>query len=117
MHKSKAIELLGGTIAAAAEAVGCSYQAVNQWPDELPARIADRVLAAQARKHLPPELIGATPAETPAGQEATPARFVRANGEVVPDERVASIPVIEVGGLTVEERRGTDKAADASGSK
>ncbi len=55
MHKSKAIELLGGTIAAAAEAVGVSYQAVNQWPDELPARIADRVLAAVARERFPDE--------------------------------------------------------------
>ena len=59
MQKSKAIELLGGSIAAAAQAVGVSYQAVDKWPDELPDRIADRVLAVQARRHLPPELIGA----------------------------------------------------------
>lgn len=58
MHKSKAIELLGGSIATAAEAIGISYQAVNQWPDELPDRIADRVLAVIARRHLAPELIG-----------------------------------------------------------
>lgn len=58
MLKTKAIELLGGSIAAAADAVGVSYQAVNQWPDELPARIADRVLAVLARRHLPKELIG-----------------------------------------------------------
>jgi hypothetical protein len=57
MLKTKAIELLGGTTAA--EAIGISYQAVDKWPDELPTRIADRVLAVQARKHLPPELIGA----------------------------------------------------------
>lgn len=63
MHKSKAIELLGGSIATAAEAVGISYQAVNQWPDDLPDRISDRVLAVIARKHLPSELIGA--ADTP----------------------------------------------------
>lgn len=59
MLKSKAIELLGGTPKAAADAVGVSPSAVSQWPDELPIRIADRVLAALARKHLPPELIGA----------------------------------------------------------
>lgn len=59
MDKAKAISLLGGTISAAAEAIGVSYQAVDKWPDPLPRRIADRVLAAQARKHLPPELIGA----------------------------------------------------------
>lgn len=58
MHKSKAIELLGGSVAAAANAIGVTYQAVDKWPEILPDRIADRVLAAQARKHLPPELIG-----------------------------------------------------------
>lgn len=58
MEKQKALQLLGGTIATAAEAIGISYQAVDKWPDVLPARIADRVLAAQARKHLPPELLG-----------------------------------------------------------
>ena len=50
MFKTKAIELLGGSITAAAEAIGISYQAVNQWPDVLPDRIADRVQAALARK-------------------------------------------------------------------
>lgn len=57
MLKTKAIDLLGGTIATTAHAIGISYQAVAQWPDELPPRIADRVLASMARKHLP-ELIG-----------------------------------------------------------
>lgn len=65
MHKSKALELLGGTIATAAEAVGISYQAVNQWPDELPPRIEDRVLAAYARKHFPKELHGTDGIATP----------------------------------------------------
>jgi hypothetical protein len=59
MQKSKAIELLGGSIAAAASAIGVSYQAVDKWPEVLPDRIADRVLAVQARRHLPAELIGA----------------------------------------------------------
>lgn len=58
MQKSKAIELLGGTVAAAASAIGVSYQAVDKWPDILPDRISDRVLAVQARRHLSPELIG-----------------------------------------------------------
>ena len=49
MQKSKAIELLGGNTTAAAKAIGISYQAVNQWPDILPPRIADRVAAALAR--------------------------------------------------------------------
>ena len=46
MLKSQAIELLGGTTATAAEAIGVTYQAVDKWPDELPPRIADRVQAA-----------------------------------------------------------------------
>lgn len=59
MLKSKAIELLGGTVSAAAKRIGVSYHAVDKWPDELPPRIADRVVAAIARQHLKPELIGA----------------------------------------------------------
>lgn len=58
MLKTKAIELLGGSVTAAAEAVGVSYQAVDKWPDELPPRIEDRVLAAIARKHLSPSVLG-----------------------------------------------------------
>lgn len=58
MEKAHAIRLLGGKITAAAHAVGVTPSAVTQWPDDLPPRIADRVLAALARKHLPPELIG-----------------------------------------------------------
>lgn len=46
MHKSEAIELLGGSVSAAADAVGVSYQAIGKWPEVLPARIADRVQAA-----------------------------------------------------------------------
>ena len=46
MLKTKAIELLGGSIPAAAAAVGVTYQAVDKWPDMLPQRIADRVQAA-----------------------------------------------------------------------
>ena len=61
MNKAQAIDLLGGTVAAAAEAIGVTYQAVYKWPDVLPAAIEDRVLAALARKHLPPELIGSQP--------------------------------------------------------
>lgn len=68
MLKTKAIELLGGSITAAADAIGVTYQAVDKWPDELPARLVDRVQAALARKHLPPELIGieGAPAVEPA---------------------------------------------------
>lgn len=61
MLKTRAIELLGGSVTAAAKAVGVSPSAVTQWPDVLPDRIADRVLAALARQRLP-ELLAA-PAE------------------------------------------------------
>lgn len=53
MLKTKAIELLGGSTAAAANAIGISYQAVNKWPDELPPRIADRVYAVWGKKNMP----------------------------------------------------------------
>jgi len=58
MDKSKAIQLLGGTTAAAAQEIGVSYQAVDKWPSVLPRRIEDRVLNALARKKMP-ELCGA----------------------------------------------------------
>lgn len=51
MRKSEAIELLGGSIASAATAIGITYQAVDKWPDELPPRIADRVYAALWKQH------------------------------------------------------------------
>jgi len=55
MNKSDAIQILGGSISTAAKTVGTSYQAVSKWPDVLPRRIEDRVIAAIARKWLPPE--------------------------------------------------------------
>lgn len=63
MMKRDAIELLGGTPAAAAEAVHVTVQAVNQWPEILPPRIADRVQAAmwraaQATTALDPDKFG-----------------------------------------------------------
>lgn len=63
MRKTTAIALLGGTVAAAAKEVGVSASAVSQWPDELPRRIEDRVLASLARKHLPPELLNGAAAQ------------------------------------------------------
>ena len=46
MKKSDAIALLGGTVSAAAEAIGVTPAAISQWPDELPGRLADRIQAA-----------------------------------------------------------------------
>lgn len=51
MEKSKAIQLLGGTTESAARAIGISYQAISKWPELLPPRIADRVIAAYVRKN------------------------------------------------------------------
>jgi len=50
MQKAEAIHLLGGTVKAAAEAIGISTAAVSQWPDPLPATIRDRVQAALYRR-------------------------------------------------------------------
>ena len=50
MDKKDAIALLGGTVAAAAAAIGVSHQAIARWPERLPARIADRVQAAMFRR-------------------------------------------------------------------
>lgn len=47
--KQLALALLGGNYAEAARRIGCSRQAVEQWPDPLPDRIGDRVMAACVR--------------------------------------------------------------------
>lgn len=60
MKKSEATRLLGGSTAAAAQAMAITPQAYYQWPEELPPRLQDRVVAAIARKHLPAELFGET---------------------------------------------------------
>jgi hypothetical protein len=65
MLKTKAIELLGGTVKDAAHEIGISYQAVHKWPDVLPKPIADRVVAAVARRLLPPEALGGEAAKVP----------------------------------------------------
>lgn len=52
MKKALALRVLGdGSVSAAAEKLGVTYQAVDKWPEDLPARIADRVVAAAAREH------------------------------------------------------------------
>lgn len=56
MKKSDALKLLGGPEGlqkTLAEAVGVSESAVSQWPEQLPPRIADRVIAAAARRGIP----------------------------------------------------------------
>lgn len=41
--------MLGGSVKSAAQAIGCTVQAVHKWPEILSPRIADRVIAAQTR--------------------------------------------------------------------
>ena len=53
MNKRKAVELFT-TQKALADAVGIEKQSVSDWPDELPPRIADRVIAACWRKGIDP---------------------------------------------------------------
>lgn len=55
MRKDTAITEMGGSVPAAAKALDVSPQAIRKWPDDLPDRIADRVLAAIARRELPAE--------------------------------------------------------------
>lgn len=66
MNKQDAIEKLGGSISAAARAIGCTYQAVDKWPDQLPPRIADRVQAALWRKAQADQQEAKAPANTEA---------------------------------------------------
>jgi len=65
MLKTKAIELLGGTAHSAADAIGVTYQAVVKWPDHLPPRLIDRVIAAlvKQKKRVPSELLRSSEAK------------------------------------------------------
>ena len=59
MKKLDAIQLLGGTVSLAADAIGIKSQAVSQWPEELPPRLVDRVQAAlwRLQQAKTPELV------------------------------------------------------------
>jgi hypothetical protein len=49
MRKETVVTRLGGTVSKAARAINITPSAFSQWPDELPPRLADRVLAALVR--------------------------------------------------------------------
>jgi len=53
MDKKKAVEMFGGVVAIS-KAIGVAPQAVSKWPDPLPARISDRVIAACVRSGIDP---------------------------------------------------------------
>ncbi len=59
MLKENAIKALGGTGARTARRVGLTRSAIAQWPDVLPARIEDRVLAAWTRANVAAETLRA----------------------------------------------------------
>lgn len=70
MKKTDAIQLLGGSVAKAAEAIGINSQAISQWPEVLPPRIADRVQAALWRMSRQPAAgQGADPTASKVGHE------------------------------------------------
>lgn len=70
MKKTDAIQLLGGSVAKAAEAIGINSQAISQWPEVLPPRIADRVQAALWRMSQQPAAgQSADPTASEAGHE------------------------------------------------
>lgn len=68
MNKAHAIELLGGTVTAAATEIGVTPSAVTQWPDELPPRLVDRVQAALWRMQQRQAGAPLTPDPQPEGQ-------------------------------------------------
>ena len=70
MQKKQAIELLGGSVKAAARKVGVTYQAIARWPEELTPAIRDRVQAALYRERL--FLSDADDANEPVIQVSTP---------------------------------------------
>lgn len=61
MKKAIALDLLGGSVVSMADAIGITPAAISQWPDELPDRLRDRVIAALVRqgKSVPAELAAA----------------------------------------------------------
>lgn len=57
MPKANAIQLLGGSVSAAAKTMRVSRTAVMNWPDTLSRRVSERVVGVVARKYLPPEIL------------------------------------------------------------
>jgi hypothetical protein len=74
MRKSAVIEFFDKSRAVLAAEIGISPQAVSDWPEELPRRISDRVIAAAVRAgrpiHLRPDIFddAAAPVPTNSGE-------------------------------------------------
>lgn len=62
MRKADVINFFDDSRSVLAEAVGITPQGVSDWPDELPPRIQDRVIAAAVRTgrpiHTRPDIFG-----------------------------------------------------------
>lgn len=56
MQKSDAIRVFG-SVAHLARAIGVSHTAVQKWPDMLPRRLEDRVIAAAVREQSQEKLV------------------------------------------------------------
>lgn len=56
MQKSDAIQVFG-SVAHLARAIGVSHTAVQKWPDMLPRRLEDRVIAAAVREQSREKLL------------------------------------------------------------
>ena len=70
MLKTRAIELLGGSVSAASKAIGITYQAVDKWPETLTPALRDRVQAALYRQHCDSAAANTQPATpAPAGSD------------------------------------------------
>ena len=70
MKKAYATFILGDSPTAAAKAMGISSQAYSQWPDDLPSRLEDRVIAAYFRQRYP-DVIRLLRDSTPSALTAT----------------------------------------------
>ncbi len=55
MDKKEAIRVFG-TASALARAMGVTRSAVSQWPEKLPPRVGDRVIAAAVRSGINPDV-------------------------------------------------------------
>jgi len=49
MKKITALTLLGGNTVRVGARIGCTGAAIRKWPEDLPARLVDRVIAAIVR--------------------------------------------------------------------
>ncbi len=72
MLKYQAIELLGGSVTAAAKAVGVTYQAIGKWPEALTPALRDRVQAALYRELMARKASRASKKATAAAERSIP---------------------------------------------